>query len=217
MRVFEVGDRVRLGTNWFYTKSTDANHPIVGDTGKVIEANPDWITIKVQFDRIEKPWQFNPDFFELESRNEFVLKMFVNYCQTEGKDLRFWQALRNWSGYSFIYASESAVGDLDLELMDTFSWEGRRAPELRPLTTEERLKAAQDRVQQLERWLNEAATELGGCDLDQVTNAIRSRTGVFRKISDQRMFELKTNSVSGWPEPVSVQNSTAQVPGNTRR
>lgn len=36
---------------------------------------------------------------------------------------RFWQALRNWSGYNFVAASNDPVHDIMIH--DTFYWEGR--------------------------------------------------------------------------------------------
>ena len=38
--------------------------------------------------------------------------------------MRFWQALRNWSGYSFILAIPAGT-ELDY---DTFYWEGKNHP-----------------------------------------------------------------------------------------
>ena len=56
------------------------------------------------------------------TRNSEVLKSFVEYCK-EWPELRFWQALRNWSGYAFIYASDGMVGQEGTA--DTFYWEGK--------------------------------------------------------------------------------------------
>jgi hypothetical protein len=53
----------------------------------------------------------------LTSRKE--LSSFIKHCK-EHPDERFWQAIRNWSGYSAIYA-EGITG-----LIDTFSWGRRR-------------------------------------------------------------------------------------------
>ena len=53
-----------------------------------------------------------------ETRNSKLLKSFTQYCKDNPKE-RFWQAIRNWSGYGFIIAD----GD------DTFYWEGRRKNE----------------------------------------------------------------------------------------
>lgn len=45
------------------------------------------------------------------SKNIKQLKSFTAYCLSH-KDERFWQALRNWSGNSFIYVSEHSIKDL---------------------------------------------------------------------------------------------------------
>lgn len=55
------------------------------------------------------------------TRNSVVLDSFVKYCE-EHPEERFWQALRNWSMYAFIYVSDYPV----FGLRDTFYWEGRR-------------------------------------------------------------------------------------------
>lgn len=67
-----------------------------------------------------------------ETRNSKVLKDFVAYCEAH-KDQRFWQALRNWSGYPFIFAGmtqpnpslEDDCFDPYTDLIDTFYWEGK--------------------------------------------------------------------------------------------
>ena len=53
-------------------------------------------------------------------RNQEMLNSFVAYCAQHPHE-RFWQALRNWSGYSDIKA-----GDENDYLWDTFYWEGKR-------------------------------------------------------------------------------------------
>lgn len=54
------------------------------------------------------------------NKNKGLLQSFVAYCD-EHPEQRFWQALRNWSGVSFVQvirvANDSAV--------DTFYFEGR--------------------------------------------------------------------------------------------
>lgn len=54
------------------------------------------------------------------TRNSEVLADFVEYCE-DHPDHRFWQALRNWSGYPFVVVRSSmpVPGDID-----TFYWEG---------------------------------------------------------------------------------------------
>jgi len=56
------------------------------------------------------------------SKNSDILFDFVSYC-VEHKELRFWQALRNWSCFSFIYGSDLIFSDLNLK--DTFYFEGK--------------------------------------------------------------------------------------------
>ena len=47
---------------------------------------------------------------------------FVNYCNNN-PDLRFYQALRNWSGWAFIYACNEPIENSNIH--DTFFWEHR--------------------------------------------------------------------------------------------
>ena len=49
--------------------------------------------------------------------NNKVLESFVQYCKENPKQ-RFWQALRNWSGFSFVWVSNDYI--LDGDLRDTF-------------------------------------------------------------------------------------------------
>lgn len=44
--------------------------------------------------------------FKTKSKNRKDLESFTDFC-IENSDLRFWQALRNWSKYEFIYASKT--------------------------------------------------------------------------------------------------------------
>jgi hypothetical protein len=61
-----------------------------------------------------------------ETRNSKVLASFVEYCQANPGH-RFWQALRNWSGYHFILAAEADTGSSGWDKeRDTFNWEGKR-------------------------------------------------------------------------------------------
>ena len=55
------------------------------------------------------------------SRN--LLNSFIKYCYIH-QDERFWQALRNWSGVSFLYASHLYKDDIltDEDISDTFYW-----------------------------------------------------------------------------------------------
>lgn len=58
------------------------------------------------------------------------LLSFIQYCIAHPED-RFWQAVRNWSGYHFVLVSDVAAskGMTDspyAQLRDTFSLERRR-------------------------------------------------------------------------------------------
>jgi hypothetical protein len=53
-----------------------------------------------------------------DTRHYAVLRGFLTYCH-DHPDERFWQALRNWSGYDYIVASSDGYD------YDTFYWEGR--------------------------------------------------------------------------------------------
>lgn len=63
------------------------------------------------------------------TRNGRTLFDFVCYC-IQHPDERFWQALRNWSGYDDIMVSDRGAAS-DHE-MDTFNWEGARHDHKRP-------------------------------------------------------------------------------------
>lgn len=58
------------------------------------------------------------------SENQKLLDEFADYCAAN-PTMRFWQALRNWSGQSFIYVlpvGSQFDGSIDSELLDTFYW-----------------------------------------------------------------------------------------------
>jgi hypothetical protein len=59
------------------------------------------------------------------ARHFEVLMDFICFCHNN-PDLRFWQALRAWSGQNFIFASETGPHDLNTfsisDLKDTFWW-----------------------------------------------------------------------------------------------
>lgn len=61
-------------------------------------------------------------YYMLISKNSKVLNSFIAYCYKH-PELRFWQALRNWSGFAFICASKVFPSGTDI--MDTFYWEGK--------------------------------------------------------------------------------------------
>ena len=60
------------------------------------------------------------------SDNQKLLDEFTAYCKAN-PSMRFWQALRNWSGFSAIYAVpvNNAHFDAPGSLLDTFYWRGR--------------------------------------------------------------------------------------------
>jgi hypothetical protein len=59
------------------------------------------------------------------NRNEEVLYDFKKYCE-EHPEERFWQALRNWSNYEFIYVSNKPSYAITCEeVQDTFFFEGK--------------------------------------------------------------------------------------------
>jgi hypothetical protein len=62
-----------------------------------------------------------------ETRNSKVLVDFIAYCLLHPEE-RFWQALRNWAGASFILAVEDGYNHLDSVQIgghDTFHREGK--------------------------------------------------------------------------------------------
>jgi hypothetical protein len=56
------------------------------------------------------------------SRNAELLEESARYCR-EHPEQRFWQALRNWSGASYVQVV--AIGKKDLR--DTFHFEGKNS------------------------------------------------------------------------------------------
>ncbi len=69
----------------------------------------------------------DPSFFEKyeevlgNMRSREVLEDFENYC-FENPEGRFWQNLRNWSEFTFIFGSKDSEGG---DLKDTFYFEGK--------------------------------------------------------------------------------------------
>jgi hypothetical protein len=64
------------------------------------------------------------------TRNSKVLADFVKYCEAHPQQ-RFWQALRNWSGYHWVFVADSLGFNAREEEQaskpkDTFDWEGKR-------------------------------------------------------------------------------------------
>ena len=67
--------------------------------------------------------RFKPIVIDTTSRNANLLESFVNYCNEHPSE-RFWQALRNWSGFCFVGVSNDKG-----QWTDTFYWNekgGRR-------------------------------------------------------------------------------------------
>src|SRR5687767_8978552 len=63
---------------------------------------------------------------EEKTRNSEALIDFVMYCSKHPNE-RFWQALRNWSGYSSVFGGDyiySDKGDVKIGFVDLFSYEG---------------------------------------------------------------------------------------------
>ena len=64
-----------------------------------------------------------------ETRNGRILLSFIDYCIGHPYD-RFWQALLNWSGVGFIFASGVPLYEIYRAhapgvIKDTYEWEGR--------------------------------------------------------------------------------------------
>lgn len=56
------------------------------------------------------------------SKNTVLLESFRAYCEHH-PELRFWQALRSWSGHNFIYVSSQLLEVPALFARDTYYWE----------------------------------------------------------------------------------------------
>lgn len=52
-------------------------------------------------------------------KSEKTLKSFIKYCE-DHPEQRFWQALRNWSGFHFIIGRNTSPNGNDVEDKDTF-------------------------------------------------------------------------------------------------
>lgn len=78
------------------------------------------------------------------NKNANQLKSFTDYCAAH-PDERFWQALRNWSEYTFIFGSCADSFDDLTKLHDTFYKEDEAGPTVPtpPPTTEGSGQAAQ--------------------------------------------------------------------------
>lgn len=60
-----------------------------------------------------------------EGKSTQVLTDFVRYCR-EHPEERFWQALRNFSGYWYIFAETFENDEGETRVLDSFNWEGKR-------------------------------------------------------------------------------------------
>lgn len=62
---------------------------------------------------------------ELRRKRREVIDDFIKFINEPGNEyVRFWQAVRNWSGRPFILASEFNMEEYP-GVDDTFYWEGR--------------------------------------------------------------------------------------------
>lgn len=89
------------------------------------------MSIEITEDMVKKAAQSA----NLQQRNTMVLADFVKYCR-DNPELRFWQALRNWSGFIFIYGSNMPEYNIEFDptlgkdghlpfIKDTFYLEGK--------------------------------------------------------------------------------------------
>lgn len=60
-----------------------------------------------------------------DNRNGKVLLDFIEHCRTHPEE-RFWQALRNWSGYRYVIAADTDPFFSMCDSKDTFYLEGKR-------------------------------------------------------------------------------------------
>ncbi len=63
-------------------------------------------------------------------KSSALLKSFVAYCEAHHHE-RFWQALRNWCGWDFVYVSNTWPDDTnngDGKVVDTYYWENNKTP-----------------------------------------------------------------------------------------
>lgn len=60
-------------------------------------------------------------------KSKKLLDSFTKYCM-DHPELRFWQALRNWCGWGFVYVSTNDPDNIDGYVEDTFYWENNETP-----------------------------------------------------------------------------------------
>lgn len=58
------------------------------------------------------------------TRNSETLADFTAFC-VDHPDLRFWQALRAWSGWHLVMVSNDSDATDNPKIEDTFYWEGK--------------------------------------------------------------------------------------------
>ncbi len=58
----------------------------------------------------------------MEVRSQKTKEAFIKYLE-EHPEERFWQAVRNFSGYGFILARNYSDAENDVSTIDTFYWE----------------------------------------------------------------------------------------------
>jgi hypothetical protein len=63
----------------------------------------------------------------MKTRNSDLLQSFVAYCEAHPQE-RFWQALRNWCGWSFVLLSSDTNHADNPDIQDTFYWEDNQVP-----------------------------------------------------------------------------------------
>jgi hypothetical protein len=69
-----------------------------------------------------------PNDIALPSRNARLLDSFTEYCESHPHE-RFWQALLNWSGFGYIFASGVPLCEIRMPapgtVKDTYNLEGK--------------------------------------------------------------------------------------------
>ena len=61
-------------------------------------------------------------------KSKILLDSFIRYCEANPEQ-RFWQALRNWSGWHFIVAMQGTTEqEFADQWEDTFYWETNKNP-----------------------------------------------------------------------------------------
>jgi hypothetical protein len=58
------------------------------------------------------------------TKNSEMLRDFIDYCVDHPEE-RFWQALRNWSGWHLVMVSNDSDATDNHAIEDTFYWEGK--------------------------------------------------------------------------------------------